>query len=332
MALQLIEFPKTLPDGMEELDDEPSFDPGVHLQLEPSQSKWRLDDFGYSESEISQCPSRLAAAGPFRVLSDEGAAVMLESSRRLEAFKQYTETLAPSVRFPAYRSRFMKDLARNLEVAEFVGEQLEAGLVPHSLTGLALTHLNYTSEKKGVPIDRWHNDAVGVACVMAASDPSQWDGGRFEFFAGTKHEAAELNRNGKPIPPERTISNEFPGPGWATVVQGNRVVHRAGPLNQLAERTTFIICYVASDLSLPEVDTLRPYTTMDPPHIVFTEWARHKAWLARARIDRLLEELPFTDDRQRLIAALEDVRAELDTAIEDIREESVGDFQRFEER
>ena len=89
---------------------------------------------------------------------------------------------------------------------------------------------------------------------------------------------------------------------------------------------------MASDLSLPEVDTLRPYTTMDPPHIVFTEWARHKAWLARARIDRLLEELPFTDDCQRLIAALEDVRAELDTAIEDIREESVGDFQRFEER
>lgn len=331
MALKTIEFPKTLPEGFEWLNDEPVFDPVVHLQLEPSQHKWRLDEFGYSESEVAECPSNIAAAGPFRVLSNDGAAIMLESSRRLEKFKQHTETLAPSVRFPAYRSRFMRDLARSPEVAAFVSEQMEGGVVPHSLTGLALTHLNYTSEGVGVSIDRWHNDAVGVACVMAASDPGLLDGGRFEFFAGTKAEAFELNQNGKPIPPERRVSIEFPGLGWAVVTQGNRVLHRAAPLNKPSERTTFIICYVASDPSLPDANTILPYTTMDPAHIVYPEWARHKAWLARARIDRLLAELPFTDDRETLVRALEEVRTELDTAIDDIRDESLGDFQRFDE-
>ena len=83
--------------------------------------------------------------------------------------------------------------------------------------------------------------------------------------------------------------------------------------------------------SLPDANTILPYTTMDPAHIVYSEWARHKAWLARARIDHLLAELPFTDDRETLIRALEEVRTELETAIDDIRDESIGDFQRFDE-
>ena len=47
MKLEPIEFPKTLPEGFEWLEDEPVFDPAVHLQLEPSSHKWRLDEFGY---------------------------------------------------------------------------------------------------------------------------------------------------------------------------------------------------------------------------------------------------------------------------------------------
>ena len=105
VSLLTIEFPRTLPAGLEELGDEPVFDPTVHLQLEPSLNKWRLDEFGYCAAEIAECPSDIAVAGPFRILSDEGGAVMLQSARRLETFKQHTKTLAPSVRFPAYRSR-----------------------------------------------------------------------------------------------------------------------------------------------------------------------------------------------------------------------------------
>ena len=86
MALELIEFPKTLPEGFEWLDDEPIFDPDVHLQFEPSQYKWRLDEIGHTQAEIAECPSNIATAGPFRVLSDEGAdeAVRGELDRAIE--------------------------------------------------------------------------------------------------------------------------------------------------------------------------------------------------------------------------------------------------------
>ena len=331
MALELIEFPRTVPEGVEGLDNEPAFNPALHLQLEPGQQIYRLDEFGYSEAEIAKCPSNIAVAGPFRVLSDEGAAVLLEICRRLEVFKRRSERIAAMVRYPAYRSGFIRELARSRDVAEFVGDQLEARIVPHSLTGLTLAHLNYAAEETGEPIDRWHHDIVGINLVMAATDQRQLDGGRLQFFAGTKHEVAELTGNGQTIPLERIVSVEYPGPGWAIAGQLNMVVHRAAPLNKLAERTSFLVSYVAADLSLPETNVIRDYTTMDPPHIVYPEWARHKAWLARAKIDRLLEELPFTDDRQILIRALEDVRSELDTAIEDIRDERTSHLRRYGE-
>ena len=69
VALESIEFPNTIPQGVEVLEEEPKFDPSRHLQLEPSEHVYRLDDFGYTDEEIGQCPSNIAVAGPFRILS-----------------------------------------------------------------------------------------------------------------------------------------------------------------------------------------------------------------------------------------------------------------------
>jgi len=68
---------------------------------------------------------------------------------------------------------------------------------------------------------------------------------------------------------------------------------------------------------------------MDPLHIVLPEWARHKAWVARSKLDRLIEELPFTDDRQAIIAALEDAKRELESAIAEVSDESTGHMMRY---
>ena len=111
MALQTIELPKQVPQGVEVLRDEPDFVPPRHLQLEPAREIYKVDDFGYPAEEIAQCPSNIALAGPFRVLSDEGAAAMLDVSPRLEVFKSSSERIAAMVRYPAYRSKFIRDLA-----------------------------------------------------------------------------------------------------------------------------------------------------------------------------------------------------------------------------
>ena len=94
MQLKTIEFPNSVPAGVDGLDDEPDFVPSRHLQLESSRETYTLEEFGYSDEVINQCPGNIAVAGPFRVLSDEGAAVLLDISKRLQIFKSRSERIA----------------------------------------------------------------------------------------------------------------------------------------------------------------------------------------------------------------------------------------------
>ena len=78
-----VPFPDTQPPGYEWFADEPVFDPARHLQLEAPTDIVLLADLGYSEEEIATKATPVAASSPFRILSDEGAEVMLTIARRL---------------------------------------------------------------------------------------------------------------------------------------------------------------------------------------------------------------------------------------------------------
>jgi hypothetical protein len=96
------------------------------------------------------------------------------------------------------------------------------------------------------------------------------------------------------------------------------VVHRATRLRKRAERITLVNGYIPRDTSCADPCTVEALKRVDPHHVILTEWARHKAWLARGRLDRLIAELPFTDDRAAIVAALKGATAELEAAIRDI--------------
>ena len=81
-----VPFPETQPTGYQWLDGEPVFDPEFHLELEEPDEVVMLADLGYGPDEVATKATAAAASSPFRVLSDEGAAVMLDVARRLRAF------------------------------------------------------------------------------------------------------------------------------------------------------------------------------------------------------------------------------------------------------
>ena len=60
-----VSFPDELPRGYSWIADEPTFDPSVHLQLEPPSSITTLTELGYSDEDIAphrwQCPRRLGS-------------------------------------------------------------------------------------------------------------------------------------------------------------------------------------------------------------------------------------------------------------------------------
>lgn len=75
-----VPFPEHPPAGYRWLAGEPPFDPDRHLALEPPAEVVTLAEFGYPDAEIEPTATPVAVSAPFRVLSDEGAAVMQRSA------------------------------------------------------------------------------------------------------------------------------------------------------------------------------------------------------------------------------------------------------------
>ena len=320
-----INFPNTLPDGYHYIDNEPNYDPNIHLALEFPKDSHNLHDLGYSQEEIDKCPTDYGVSGVTRLLSDEGVRVLMKTAQSLRKYSSSGgERIQHLLRGCVYRSKFLRDLCLCPKVSEFLSQIYGIPVAPHSIP-LHLGHFNFAPDDLTRAVDKWHIDTIGFDYVMMVSDPNQQVGGRFQYFLGTKKEIQEIKDNNQSIPEDRIISPEFPGPGYIIVMQGNMVVHRGAKLEQPFDRVTMVNGYVP--LNLDSVDPSRFFDlkTVDPHQLLFPEWARHKAWLSKGKLNRIIEELPFTDDRELIINKLKTAIEDVETAIKDLSDSSEGE-------
>lgn len=320
-----INFPNTLPDGYHYIDNEPTYDSNIHLALEFPKDSHNLHDLGYSQEEIDKCPTDYGVSGVTRLLSDEGVRVLMKTAQSLRKYSSSGgERIQHLLRGCVYRSKFLRDLCLCPKVSEFLSQIYGIPVAPHSIP-LHLGHFNFAPDDLTRAVDKWHIDTIGFDYVMMVSDPNQQVGGRFQYFLGTKKEIQEIKDNNQSIPEDRIISPEFPGPGYIIVMQGNMVVHRGAKLEQPFDRVTMVNGYVP--LNLDSVDPSRFFDlkTVDPHQLLFPEWARHKAWLSKGKLNRIIEELPFTDDRELIINKLKSAIEDVETAIKDLSDSSEGE-------
>jgi len=314
-----IPFPDTQPPGYDWLANETVFDPAVHLQLEAPDHIIMLSDLGYDEAEIATKATPVAASTPFRVLSDEGTAVLLQTARELrQHVRPAGDRIENVLRGGCYRSRWLRDLCTSQEVSDHLEKIYGIAIAPHPMP-LHLGHMNFEPTSIDTAIDKWHHDTLPLDFVLMVTNPADVDGGRFEYFTGTKHEAAELAAAGKTPPPERTVAPDFPGAGYAIALHGNMVVHRAGPLLNLNERISMVNGYVALDTSLVDQSRFVDLIAVDDHDVIFTEWARMAAWRAQSRLAALVTDLPFTNDKDLVIYELERAMEDAQRAVDEIR-------------
>ncbi len=319
-----INFPNTLPDGYDYIEDEPSYDPNIHLDLEPPKESFSLFDLGYTSKEITKCPTEFAVSGTARLLSDEGVRVLMQSAQSL---KKYSSSGGDRIQYLlrgcVYRSRFLRDLCLCPKVSEFLTKIYGIPVAPHSIP-LHLGHFNFAPDDLSRAVDKWHTDTLGLDYVMMVSDPNKQVGGKFQYFLGTKKEAQEIKINNQSIPKDKIISPHFPGPGYIIVMQGNMVVHRGAKLEVPYDRVTMVNGYVPLGLESEDPSRFSDVKTVDPHQLLFPEWARHKAWLSRGKLNQLIEELPFTDDTDLIINELKSAIKDVETAIKDLSDTSEG--------
>lgn len=317
-------YPASLPDGYEfVVKDEPEFNPAVHLQLERPDKIWMLSDLGYSEKVISRFASPVAATNAARLLSDEGVAVMADITRKLHPFIRHNTSGArvpATLRGTTHRSRFVRDLCLSPEIAEFFSEMFQTHLVPHTITHQQ-GHMNFQPKELRREVDTWHHDATAFDWVLMVHDPNKIKGGRFQIFDGTREEGWKLMHSGAGIPEDRIITPDFAGPGYACYMQGSAVFHRASRLEELNERASLVQSYVSTNVKVPDpnwFDWITPtegavadVNYMLEQSCAPAEWARHRAWVAKRRLQELIDELPLNASAQDVLHAMEHVTNDL---------------------
>ena len=331
MLADQLSFPSTRPSGYEPLRDEPVFDPQRHLALEAPSQLWTLEDFGYTKEEARICASQVAIAGPIRLLSEAGADAARAVAAALRSSRQASDRTANYLAGGVYRSRFLRDLCNCPDISAFFSQIAGCELLPHSMPSQQV-YINYAPDDLSKAVDTWHTDSIGLDCVVLASDPNSFSGGQFQFFRGTRQEAASLLEIRpeeltapvvRDLPRERVIGVEFPAAGYAVFQQGTMVVHRATRLERRGERNTMVIGYVSRDIALPD-PTRDSIVGWQEPGII-AEFARHKAWLSRTKLDFLVRQMGVNASALDIRNMLEDAIADSRRAIEIIDGSSRND-------
>ena len=330
MSTAAVPFPEILPAGYEWFADEPVFNPAVHLALEKPVKIRHLQEFGYSEKEIASKATSVAVTSPFRILSDEGAKIMLQVARSLRQHAISCERIENMVRGGCYRSRFLRDLCIEPSVTNLLCEIYGVDVAPHTMP-VHLGHINFSPSDLSKAVDKWHHDTLPLDYVMMVSDPATLSGGKFEYFEGTKHEMAELASRGETPPRDRVEVPFFPGPGYAIALHGNMIVHRGASLNKPTERITMVNGYISTDTSADDQHRHKDLTLVDDPQTLYTEWARHAAWRARGRLDRLLAEISFNPDSKQVAMILEEAVKDVSQAIEEMRDDGEHHMHHYEQ-
>jgi hypothetical protein len=310
-------FPAELPATYQAIADEPVFDPVRHLALEPPRQVWRLEDLGYAAEEIRKCATDVAVAGPFRVLSEEGTVAARSVAVALRKLSQSSDRTAKYLPGGVYRSKFLRDLCNCPKITDFLSDIAGCLLLPHTMPSQQL-YINFAPDDPAQAVDTWHVDSIGFDYVLLLSEPRTFSGGQFQFFRGTKQEAAGLLQTDtqglteatiRDLPPSRVVSPEFPRAGYALFQQGAMVVHRATRLQHPAERITMVPGLVARDTRWPD-PTNDAVADWGEPGIV-AEFARHKAWLSHAKLSELIE-------RMKLGSPPAQIRDDLRRSIDDV--------------
>ena len=313
-------FPSECPKEYLPLNNEPDFNAEKHLCLEQPTSIYSLHDLGYSNDDIAGCESSFGYCSAFRILSDEGVAVMREICERIYDNRNSSagtgaNRLGSYARGAGYRSKFISEFCDSPELAAHLSAIANITLGRHSVPAVACG-INYAPDDITKAVDTWHVDSVSYDIVMMLSDPNQIKGGELQIFNGTKQEGREiLGISGEEgidtqLPDDRVITIPFPAAGYGFLQQGNMIFHRACRLQEKADRITIIPSFeVLPSSAMDATNSINMSGWADPG--IQQELARHEIWRASARLNKLLDEVSLNDAPSKLAANIDNAISKL---------------------
>jgi hypothetical protein len=300
------------PPGYERLASDVPWDPDRHVEIVPPERVTLLEEWG-EDAVGPTALSPVAITSPFCFLSAEAIEILQAICAELEDSASGDERIAKRVRGSIYRSEFLRGMYHEPRIVEFLRDLARAPIRAHPVSHHAI-HIKYAPDDLSKNVDQWHRDVISFDYVLLVTDPHGMKGGRFEYFLGPVEEGRALLEAGG-LPRERVASPEFPGPGWAVLQQGHRVLHRAARLEERHDRITIVGSYWTP---LPDQDDPTDLSTLlrvDPREVALVEWSRYQALVAAHRLEHFAEALTdFRHDPAELQARLRSIAASVEGA------------------
>ena len=107
-------------------------------------------------------------------------------------------------------------------------------------------------------------------------------------------------------------------------------MHRGAPLQADGERITMVNGYVATNTTVDDQSRCRDLIKVDPPGVLFPEWARYAAWRSASKLHHLVDTIEFGTAAGDVALLLEDAISDARQAVDEMRAPS-PDSEHFEQ-
>jgi len=253
----------------------------------PMQAR-NLEELGI---DAPQASCRLAHSAPFRLLDDDDLEqVRAAIARQAHAARSSTvgAAILPDL---ALREPWVREHVLAPAFLERIAPHVPIPVRIHPM-GTNLAHVNL--QRPGADVFDWHTDSSPLSVVTMLSDVPDGDG------------ATEI-RDGS----GQVHMLSYPGPGWAVVIHGSVVPHRARP-TRWPERITMVTSLLPVDLFVRDTKNLDLALLYTDPALVGTDYLKH-------RLERLLAQAADLQndpsDLASVGAKLALIRVELDDTL-----------------
>ena len=316
----------------------------IHSDIgRPTVLKYLDLDLGTDTSVIQQLATNFGSSSTFKILSDEGVRAMDLAVASIEKYSVRSPRIPKVLRGGTFRNEFLHGMGHSQAVLRKVSELAGCEMIYHPMK-IQQLHINFKPTDDGSEppanknVDKWHCDGTPFVLIIFATNPEEYTGGNLQYFAGTKEEGMEILSSGRSLPTDRIVNVGRQDKGYGVFMQGSRVFHQVTPVLSGDARTTLVYSFHPRNvLALEPTSHLsRMYNTVDPLHIIMSDWARYRAWKtvrrfeictehwgtflqqpqanalstaiteSTAKMTSIVHKLPYTDDRELMRLALEE--------------------------